>query len=91
VMRRLKSGQSSVNVSYSPPSPHICEPYKVFYDSRSDHHQEMIKETPPTNVTNVLCISDRVFPRCLVVSPIPATLMRTACIPAAIISDRSSA
>jgi hypothetical protein len=37
VMRRLKSGQSRVNVSYSPPSPQMCEPYKVFYNGQSDH------------------------------------------------------
>ena len=31
VMRRLKRGQSRFSVSYSPPSPQMCEPYKVFY------------------------------------------------------------
>lgn len=33
-MRDLNRGQSSVRVSYSPPSPQMCAPYRLFWNRR---------------------------------------------------------
>ena len=62
----------------------------ILYASAYKKPADNCFEAERTSLVNVFCISPRVFPRCFAVSPMPATLIRTASIPASIISASNS-
>ena len=90
LIRFLNKEQSNVKVSYSPPSPQICDPYSEFYPKSAGLWARDVSHKNRTSSTSVGCISVSVFPKCFSVRPIPATFIIMATKPASIISCKSS-
>lgn len=89
-MRFLKSGQSRVKVSYSPPSPQIWHWYFSFCHITMSVYMNNRYEEGITNSHSSGYISPIVFPKWDAFKPMAATLTRMACTPESAISFNNS-